>query len=115
MAPAEATKVFFRKSGEEVWRYTGVTKAWCTPVIVDAPGGQEELVISSEEVLFALDPKTGKAGVSRIDTSTDSYKHAVSLQTRVTADDLADDDRLAAIAAAAGLSPDESRRRYAPF
>jgi 6-phosphofructokinase len=59
-----------------------------------------------------LDPKTGRAGVRRIDTSTDSYRHAVSLQSRVVAADL-EADRLAAIAEAAGLSPDDARKRYA--
>ena len=62
-----------------------------------------------------LDPKTGRAGVRRIDTSTDSYRHALSLQTRVDADDLADAQKLTAIAAAAGLSEDEARERYAPL
>jgi 6-phosphofructokinase 1 len=61
-----------------------------------------------------LDPKTGKAGVRRIDTSTDSYRHALSLQTRILAEDLADEARATAIAEAAGLTVDEARRRYAP-
>ena len=62
-----------------------------------------------------LDPETGRAGVRRIDTSTDSYRHALSLQARVTAGDLADDARLADIASAAGLSTEEARKRYAPL
>ena len=62
-----------------------------------------------------LDSETGRARVRRIDIATDSYRNALSLQTRVNSDDLADRDRLAAIAAAAGLSSDESRKRYSPF
>jgi len=48
-----------------------------------------------------------------VDVESDSYRNALALQERVTADDLADEGRLAAIAKAAGLEPAEARERYA--
>jgi len=62
-----------------------------------------------------LDPRTGRARVRGVDTSSDHYRNALALQERVAAEDLADAGRLAAIAKAAGLSPEEARRRYAPL
>jgi len=62
-----------------------------------------------------MDAKTGKTRVRDVDTSTNWFKAARALQTRVEAADLADPKRLAAIAKAAGLSPDEARKRYAPI
>src|SRR5262245_11584113 len=61
-----------------------------------------------------LDPKTGRARVRGVDTSSDHYRNALALQERVVAEDLADAGRLAAIAKAAGLPPEEARRRYSP-
>ena len=61
-----------------------------------------------------IDPKTNKSKVRGIDVNSDSYRNALSLQERITAEDLADPDTLAAIAKAAGLSPEEARQRYAP-
>lgn len=62
-----------------------------------------------------MDAKTGKTRVRDVDTSTNWFKAARALQTRIEAADLADPKRLAAIAKAAGLSPDEARKRYAPL
>jgi 6-phosphofructokinase len=62
-----------------------------------------------------MDPETGRTRVRMVETDTDSFRAALSLQARVTAADLADPARLASIAAAAGLSPDEARERYAPL
>jgi 6-phosphofructokinase 1 len=62
-----------------------------------------------------LDPKTGKARVRGVDPSSDYYRNALALQERVQAEDLADAAQLQAIAAAAKLSPDEARKRYAPL
>jgi 6-phosphofructokinase 1 len=61
-----------------------------------------------------LDPRTGKARVRGVDTSSDHYRNALALQDRVVAEDLADAGRLAAIAKAAGLSTEDARKRYAP-
>jgi 6-phosphofructokinase 1 len=62
-----------------------------------------------------MDESTGRTRVRMVDTSTDSFRAALSLQGRITADDLADRDLLAALAAAAKLPADEARRRYAPL
>ncbi|MCU0669077.1 MAG: 6-phosphofructokinase [Myxococcota bacterium] len=61
-----------------------------------------------------MDAKTGKTRVRDVDTDTNWFKAARALQTRIEAADLADAKRLAAIAKAAGLSPDAARKRYAP-
>ena len=86
-------------------------------------GGASSVLITRQQggaivpVPFAelTDPKTGRTRVRRVDTSTDSFAAARALQTRVDAEDLADAERLAAIAAAAGLSPDQARERYRPI
>ncbi|HKA13723.1 MAG TPA: 6-phosphofructokinase [Myxococcota bacterium] len=62
-----------------------------------------------------IDPKTKKSRVRGVDTSSDTYRNALALQERVTAEDLSDADTLAAIAAAAKLPPEEARRRYRPL
>jgi ATP-dependent phosphofructokinase / diphosphate-dependent phosphofructokinase len=62
-----------------------------------------------------MDPATGKTRVRYVDTDTDHYRNGRALQERVEADDLEDPQRLAAIAAAAKLSPEEAKARYAPL
>jgi 6-phosphofructokinase 1 len=61
-----------------------------------------------------IDPKTNKSRVRGVDVESDSYRNALALQERITAEDLADPGTLAALARAAKLSPDETRVRYAP-
>jgi 6-phosphofructokinase 1 len=60
-----------------------------------------------------VDPATGRARLRGVDVDSDSYRNALALQERVTADDLANEEHLAAIAKAAGLEPAEARERYA--
>ena len=62
-----------------------------------------------------IDPKTKKSRVRGVDTSSGSYRNALALQERITAEDLADEKTLAAIAETANLSPDEARKRYRPL
>ena len=62
-----------------------------------------------------VDPATGRATVRHVDTSSDSYRNALALQERITAEDLADDAMLARIAKAAKLTCDEAKRRYSPL
>ncbi len=62
-----------------------------------------------------VDPTTGRARVRHVDTSSDSYRNALALQERITAEDLADDAMLARIAKAANLTEEEARRRYSPL
>jgi 6-phosphofructokinase 1 len=84
-------------------------------------GGSAVLITRQEgrivPVPFAdiIDPATNKSRVRGVDVTSDSYRNALALQERVTAADLADADTLAAIAAAAGLSPKEAAERYAPL
>jgi 6-phosphofructokinase 1 len=61
-----------------------------------------------------IDPRTRKARVRGVDVGSDAYRNALALQERIGPSDLASADALAAIAAAAGLSPAEARQRYAP-
>jgi 6-phosphofructokinase 1 len=62
-----------------------------------------------------MDAKTGRTRVREVDVRTDSFASARALQTRVERADLDDPVRLAEIAKAARLSPEEARRRYAPI
>ncbi len=61
------------------------------------------------------DAKTGKTRVRDVDTSHDWFRAARALQERIEREDLEDPQRLAEIAKAAGLTPDEARKRYAPI
>ena len=59
-----------------------------------------------------IDPDTGRTRVRMVDTATDSYRHARALQSRITADDLDDAERLDRIAAAGGMKSDQLRSRF---
>ena len=61
-----------------------------------------------------IDPETNKSRVRGVDVTADSYRNALALQERITEDDLADPDVLAALAAAANLSAKETAKRYRP-
>jgi 6-phosphofructokinase 1 len=61
-----------------------------------------------------MDAKTGKTRVRDVDTSTNWFKAARALQTRIEQADLDDPKRLEAIAKAAKLGPAEAKERYAP-
>ena len=61
-----------------------------------------------------IDPATGRTRVRYVDTTSESYRYALALQTRVTAEDLADDAMVERIAAAGKLPAADVRRRYAP-
>jgi 6-phosphofructokinase 1 len=84
-------------------------------------GGSSVLITRQEgrirPVPFAeiVDPKTGRARVRGVDVESDSYRNAIALQERVFQSDLDDARLLAAIAAAAKLSPEAARQRYAPL
>ncbi len=85
-------------------------------------GGEANVLITRQAerivpVPFAelQDAETGKTRVRDVDPSHDWFRAARALQERVERGDLDDPQRLAAIAKAAGLSPDEARQRYAPI
>jgi 6-phosphofructokinase 1 len=82
--------------------------------------GQSSVLITRQQgkivpIPFAelMDPATGRTKVRLVDVDTDSFRNARSLQTRVTKDDLADSGKLAALAKAAKLTPEEAKVRYA--
>jgi outer membrane protein assembly factor BamB len=49
-----------KKTGEEAWRAKGISESWSTPVLVKAPGGKTELVVSGSHKILAFDPDSGK-------------------------------------------------------
>ena len=51
-----------KKSGKEKWRAeaTGYGRSWTTPILVDAAGGRQELVISLPDEIWGLNPENGK-------------------------------------------------------
>jgi 6-phosphofructokinase 1 len=84
--------------------------------------GRSSVLITRQEarivpIPFAeiIDPKTNKSRVRGVDVTSDSYRSALALQERITADDLENPEVLAALAAAARLTPDEAKQRYAPL
>lgn len=50
-----------KRTGEEVWRAGGIRGSRNTPVLVEAPNGRTELVLSAPEKILAFDPTSGKA------------------------------------------------------
>jgi hypothetical protein len=49
-----------KENGDEVWRFEGLRRSWGTPAFVETGAGQYELVVSSQERISGLDPRTGK-------------------------------------------------------
>ena len=83
--------------------------------------GQDQCLITRQEARIVpipfselIDAKTGRTQVRMVDTSTDGFALARALQVRVEQSDIEDVKSLESIAAAAGLSPEEARKRYAP-
>jgi 6-phosphofructokinase 1 len=62
-----------------------------------------------------LDAKTGRTRVRDVEVASDWFRAARALQERIERDDLDDPQRLAALARAAKLSPEEAKARYAPI
>ncbi len=59
------------------------------------------------------DPETGRVRTREVDTSSMSYRTAREYMIRLDPDDLRDPEKLAPIAEAAGITPDQFRDRYA--
>lgn len=51
---------FDKRTGTEVWRVEGINRAWTTPCIAEAPGGEYELVINHKDTIRAINPHTGE-------------------------------------------------------
>ena len=58
------------------------------------------------------DPATGKTRVRQVDLSSNSYRVAKEYMIRLEREDLDDPGKLAPIAAAANVTPDEFRERF---
>jgi len=58
------------------------------------------------------DPETGRPRVRGVDVGSESYLVASEYMLRLRSGDLEDSDRLARLAEAAGMTPDEFRERY---
>jgi outer membrane protein assembly factor BamB len=48
-----------KQTGSEVWRAKGMRESWNTPVLVDVPGGRQELVVSVMGKVLGFDPSSG--------------------------------------------------------
>jgi hypothetical protein len=49
-----------KMTGKEVWRVEGISSCWASPVLVDAGGGKQELVLNVPKRLTGYDPTTGE-------------------------------------------------------
>jgi outer membrane protein assembly factor BamB len=49
-----------RKTGKQVWRVKNLTDCWCTPLIVELPGGKAEVVLNMSGTLLGVDPEKGE-------------------------------------------------------
>lgn len=61
-----------------------------------------------------VDPATGRTRIRLVDTDSESYRVAREYMIRLEREDLEDPEALAAIAGEAGLTPEETRRRFGP-
>ena len=57
---SESLVALDKADGREVWRVPGIKRSWSTPLVVDLPGGAQELVVSMEGKVLGLDPATGE-------------------------------------------------------
>jgi outer membrane protein assembly factor BamB len=57
---SESLVALDRKTGAEVWRTKGIKESWHAPVLVTAPGGQDEIVVAMFRKLAAYDPEKGQ-------------------------------------------------------
>jgi outer membrane protein assembly factor BamB len=49
-----------KASGREVWRAERIRESWNTPLVVSAPGGGQELIVTVMGKVLAFEPVTGK-------------------------------------------------------
>ncbi len=50
-----------KATGKEVWRAKDISQSWSTPVLVQVPKGQTELVVSGSMKVLGFDPDSGQA------------------------------------------------------
>ncbi len=85
----------------------------------DSDGGEPGAMITIQEDHMVplpfdalTDPETGKTRVRQVDLSSNSYRVAKEYMIRLEREDLDDPAKLAPIAAAANVTPDEFRERF---
>ncbi len=49
-----------KKTGKVAWKLGNIDQSWSTPLLVDLPGGKQELVLSIKNKVLGIDPATGK-------------------------------------------------------
>ena len=49
-----------KMTGKEVWRATGIDRAWNTPLLTTVPSKEPELVVNVQDRMLAFNPDTGK-------------------------------------------------------
>jgi hypothetical protein len=49
-----------KDSGKEIWRAKKIDESWNTPVLVEAPDGGTEVVLSNNSAVIGFDPANGK-------------------------------------------------------
>jgi outer membrane protein assembly factor BamB len=49
-----------KSTGKEVWRATGIDRAWNTPLLTTVPSKEPELVVNVQDRMLAFNPDTGK-------------------------------------------------------
>jgi outer membrane protein assembly factor BamB len=49
-----------KKTGKEVWRVKGLRDCWSTPLVVEVPGGKDEIVLGTPGLLIGVDPENGE-------------------------------------------------------
>jgi hypothetical protein len=57
---SESLVALSAETGEPVWRAEGIKESWNTPVLVDTPDGQTELVVAVFGKLLGFDPASGR-------------------------------------------------------
>ena len=57
---SESIVALDKATGKEIWRTGGIERSWGTPLIIEAIGGGQELVVSYQGKAVGLDPATGK-------------------------------------------------------
>ncbi|MCI0541081.1 MAG: PQQ-binding-like beta-propeller repeat protein [Verrucomicrobiales bacterium] len=57
---SESLVALNRKTGQEVWRASGIKDSWHAPVFVNAPNARAEVVVAMFRKVLAFDPENGK-------------------------------------------------------
>jgi outer membrane protein assembly factor BamB len=57
---SESLVALDKSTGKEVWRAGGIKDSWHAPVLVEAPGGNPEVVVAMIRRVLAFDPRDGQ-------------------------------------------------------